>query len=178
MRIRKFTIIILAAALAVVFACCSALNSAPESRAPDYTEITTLIKSYEDAYRSFIRGGDGEMEAVTASGHTPDGAPCESLYTRSSDGIYESCSLTVDRDGREEHDEYFNISPDMMMFVRTCIDTETPNIDIRKYIVSGNGVYYINDETESCENVEDITSLDIFVTFEQVRTAYGISEDS
>ena len=63
-----------------------------------YTDIATKIQVYEDSYREFVNSGNGEVALVTATSVTPLGAPCNSKYTISSDGLYESCSLVVQRD--------------------------------------------------------------------------------
>lgn len=141
-----------------------------------YTDIATKIQVYEDSYREFVNSGNGEVALVTATSVTPLGAPCNSKYTISSDGLYESCSLVVQRDV-EQYDEYFNIGDGLMMFVRTYFDEEgVPHIN--KYISTGAAVYYVNSETSTLEPVEDINSLDCFVTFDQVRRAYAGTADS
>lgn len=141
---------------------------------PDYNETVTAITEYEDAYREFVNGGEGAVQFVTGTSETPLGAPCELRYACSSDGRYESCSLTVTRD-REEHDEYMNVRDDLMLFVRTYVDDEAEFISIEKYVATNNSVYHINPETQTLEPVDDVTALDCFVNFNQVRTAYGLA---
>lgn len=143
---------------------------------PDYNEAVSLITAYEDAYRAYVQAGEGEVSVVTATGVTPLGAECSSRYLCTTDGVYESCSLTVTRD-IEQHDEYFNLGNGLMMFVRSYMDDEG-GVFIDKYICAGENVYYINDETQTMDPVEDITSLDCFVTFDQVRRVYGESVDT
>lgn len=172
MRIKKWLAsAVVLSVFAGVFAGCSMTEEAPAG--PDYTELTASITEYEDSYRSFVQEGEGEVAVVTATGTTPLGAQCSSVYTCSSDGRFESCSLTVQRDV-EQHDEYFHISDDMMMFVRSYIDA-AGLIVIQKYVTLSNGsqVFYIDDEAQTVTPVTDLSSLDCFVTFDQVRRAYG-----
>lgn len=138
---------------------------------PDYDEAINLITAYEDAYRAYVQAGEGEVSVVTATGLTPLGAECTSRYLCTSDGVYESCSLAVSRD-IEQHDEYFNLGNGLMMFVRSYMDDEG-GVFIDKYLCAGEHVYYINTETETMDQVADITALDCFVTFDQVRRVYG-----
>ena len=63
-----------------------------------------------------------------------------------------------------------------MMFVRSYIDEGIPVID--KYISTGTEVYYVNTETSTMDEVTDVTALDIFVTFDQVRRVYGEDTDT
>ena len=143
---------------------------------PDYTEAVSLITTYEDSYRSFVQNGEGQVSVVTASGYTPLGSERSSRYICSSDGAFESCSLVVTRD-IEEHDEYFNLNNGLMMFVRTHTDADGV-LFIDKYICAGENVYYVNDETQTMDQITDITALDCFVTFDQVRRVYGEPVDT
>ncbi len=176
MRIKKITAAVTALImLASGVSSCNYEETTPYQQVYDYTAVTELIKTYEDSYREFVKNGEGQVAVVTAEGETPLGAPCSSRYTRSSDGAFESCSLEVTRD-IEQHDEYFNISDGLMMFVRSYIDEGIPVID--KYISTGTEVYYVNTETSTMDEVTDVTALDIFVTFDQVRRVYGEDTDT
>lgn len=161
----------------IALAGCGSTVTEPTQTVPDYNTVTAAITEYEDAYREFVNGGEGEVQFVTGTSETPLGAPCDIRYSRTTDGRFESCSLTVTRD-REEHDEYMNVSPDLMLFVRTFVDDEAELIQIDKYICTGGAVYHINPETQTLEPVEDVTALDCFITFSQVRTAYGPSDSA
>lgn len=174
MKIRKALVTVLSM---LVLAGCGR-TAAPEQTVitPDYAQITSVISEYEDSYREFVNNGEGTVQFVTATGTTLLGAPCDSKYSCSSDGRFESCSLAVHRD-REEYDEYFNLSSEYMMFVRTYIDEEAQTISISKYISTGSAVYYLNDETQTCDPVEDVTAMDMFVTFDQVRNVFGADDD-
>lgn len=172
MRFRNLLAIVTSILVIGIFTACSA---GQQQVSFDYTEITTRITNYEDAYRSFVNSGEGEVAMVTATGVTPLGASCSSKYTVSSDGAYESCSLVVQREV-EQYDEYFNIGDGLMMFVRTYVDPDgVPHIS--KYISTGTAVFFINDLTHTVDPVEDITALDCFVTFDQVRRVYAGTPD-
>ncbi len=173
MTIKKLiSAVITAVVLAAALCGCSGIGAAEETAAvPDYEQVTQLIKAYEDAYREFAKSGEGQVSLVTASGYTPLGAECSSRYTCTSDGVWESCSLTVQRD-LEQHDEYFNIGNGIMMFVRSYLDADG-YIIIQKYYCANGSVWFINSETHTMDPVEDITALDCFVTFDQVRRVYG-----
>lgn len=178
MSIRKLVSVIFTAVLLAAALCgCAGESEAVETVAPpDYEEVTQLIKTYEDAYRDFAQNGEGQVALVTATGVTPLGAECSSRYTCTSDGVWESCSLTVQRDV-EQHDEYFNIGNGIMMFVRSYIDADG-FIVINKYYCPNGAVWYINPETHTMDPVEDIEALDCFVTFDQVRRVYGETVDT
>lgn len=178
MTIKKLiSAVITAVVLAAALCGCSGLGTAEETvAAPNYEEVTQLIKAYEDAYREFVRNGEGEVALVTASGYTPLGDECSSRYTCTSDGVWESCSLTVQRE-LEQHDEYFNIGNGIMMFVRSYIDADGL-IVIQKYYCSNGSVWFINSETNTMDRVEDIEALDCFITFDQVRRVYGEPVDA
>lgn len=164
-----FTCVLMAAA---VCGCGSASVTQETVTPPDYTEMTALITSYEDAYRAFVQAGEGDVEVVTSEGCTPLGAPCSAKYTNANNGLYESCSLVVQRDV-EQYDEYFNIGNGIMMFTRFyTVGTE---MILHKYICYSNAVFYVNDETQTMDRVEDVEALDCFVTFDQVRRVYGAS---
>ncbi len=172
MRMRNLQyVILIVMALAVVLCGCTYTASEPVTIPYDYNEVTALIKTYEDSYREFVANGEGEVYAVTANGVTPLGASCRSVYTLSSDGAFESCSLTVEREV-EQHDEYFNIGDGIMMFVRSYIDQDGL-IVINKYITLGGILYYINDTEQKIEEVTNVTDVDCFVTFDQVRRVYS-----
>jgi|GEM_PF-1664133 len=156
---------------------CSANTQSEEPTPLDYSEITALITSYEDAYRNHIQNDDGGFYYVTATGKTPLGCDCTSRYVVSEDGVYESCSLEVSRDNRTEYDEYFKISDSIMMAVRTYLDEDSVSFSISKYIFTNGAMYYINDDTQTCDVIEDIESMDFLTTFEQVRNVYGAAED-
>jgi len=166
-------LIVMAAALCG----CYVPASAPETVViPDYNEAVSLVTAYEDAYRAYVQAGAGEVSVVTATGSTPLGSECSSRYVRTTNGEYESCSLTVMRD-REEHDEYFNLNNGLMLFVRTYFDDEGA-LFIDKYLCAGENIYLINNETQTMDYIDDITSLDCFVTFDQVRRVYGEPVDT
>ena len=170
---------ILATASAIVITLTAAAcgtGTAETAYVPDYEEMSSMITTYEDSYRSFVMNGEGEVAYVTAEGVTPLGVPCSSRYRRSSDGAFESCSLTVERDA-EEHDEYFNLGGNIMMFVRMYYDDQGAPV-ILKYISTGTEVYYMNTETQTCDLITDVEALDCFVTFDQVRRVYGIPVDT
>lgn len=158
---------------AILMAACGFTPAVQETEpvALDYAGLTQTIKTYEDAYRDYVNNGEGQVSIVTASGWTPLGSECSSRYLCTDDGVYESCSLTVQRD-IEEHDEYFNLGNGLMMFVRSYITSDS-QIVINKYISTGNTVFFINDETQSLDPIDDLEALDCFVTFDQVRRVYG-----
>lgn len=162
--------------LAASFCGCALTEPQQTVPIPDYTEVTTLVKNYEDAYREYVQTGDGQVTLVTANGVTPLGCECFSKYTRTADGLYESCSLTVQREV-EQHDEYFNLSDDAMLFVRGYVDL-AGMIVIQKYYCTSTAVYYINYENETLDPVEHVSDLDCFVTFDQVRRVYGADESA
>lgn len=178
MRIKK---LFAAAGMIIVMAVsvcgCYVPASTPETQfIPDYNETVDMITAYEDGYRAFVQNGEGEVSLVTATGLTPLGLECSSRYTCNSDGTYESCSLVVMRDD-EYHDEYFNLGNGLMMFVRSHTDADG-FLYIEKYICAGESVYYVNYDAGTLDQVTDITSLDCFVTFDQVRRVYGTSPDT
>ena len=178
MNIKKlFTAAGMLIVMAAALCGCYVPASTPETvYTPDYTEAVNLITTYEDSYRSFVQNGASEVSVVTASGYTPLGSECSSRYICSSDGAFESCSLAVTRDV-EEHDEYFNLGNGLMMFVRTHTDADgAPVID--KYICAGENVYYVNYDAQTMDQIADITALDCFVTFDQVRRVYGEPVDT
>lgn len=166
MSIKKLAIMIMAVTL--LFTGCS--SSA--STAPDYMDTITLIKTYEDSYRDYVQNGEGQVAMVTSVSETPNGAPCNVRYTAAVDQPFTSCSLEVQRNDRIEYDEYFNISDTLMMAVRTYINADGYAI-ITKYVSTNGNFYIINDETSTCDLVEDIVGLDFFMTWEQVTTAYA-----
>lgn len=176
MNIKKLIAAVAASIIMITgLAACSSVTPAETVAPPDYAEITARIKEYEDSYRDFVQTGVGGVNLVTSSGFTPLGATCSAKYTVTEDGVYESCSLVVQRDV-EQYDEYFNIGDDMMMFVRSYIDTAGLFV-LNKYICYPDAVYYINDETQTLDLVTDVESLDCFVTFDQVRRVYGAPEE-
>jgi len=168
MSIKKLAFVILAVAL--IFTGCS--NQTTTTTVPDYQETTAVITAYEDAYRDYVQNGDGQIAMTTSSSYTPNGAPCNVRFTDVVDQPFTSCSLEVTRNDRTEYDEYFAISDTMMMAVRTYIDDSGYAI-ITKYVATGGNLYLINDETSTCDLVEDVRSLDFFLSFEQVTTAYA-----
>lgn len=167
MSIRKLATIILAATL--LFTGCSKTN---EPVGFDYQEAVAVITAYEDAYRDYVQNGDGEVALSTATSQTPNGAPCNVRFTNIIGQPFTSCSLEVERNNRIEYDEYFAISDTMMMAVRTYIDDSGRAI-ITKYISDSGNMYLVNDDTQTCDLIEDIEALDFFVTFDQVTNAYA-----
>ncbi len=166
MRTRKLAVIILA--ITLLFTGCSSTSNPTL----DYQDTTALIKTYEDSYRDYVQTGDGQVAVVTSVSETPNGAPCNVRYTSVVDQPFTSCSLEVQRNNRTEYDEYFRLSDTMMMAVRTYIDDNGYGI-ITKYISANGNFYLVNDETSTCDIVDDILSLDFFMTWEQVTTAYA-----
>lgn len=165
MSIKKLATIILASAL--LFTGCS--DKAPSSL--DYQETFEAITAYEDAYRDYIQTGDGQIMVSNVTSTTPNGAPCNARFTSIIDQPFASCSLEVTRNNRVEYDEYFQISDTMMMAVRTYIDDNNHAV-ITKYISDNGIMYLLNEETKTCDLVEDIEAIDFFVTFDQVTAAY------
>ena len=179
MKIRKLLAVIAAIMTLVIgFSSCALIgeSAATEAYVPEYGEVTELIKVYEDSYRSYVQNGEGGVTAVSCSSYTPLGAPCNATYTLTEGNEFESCSLAVQREF-EQHDEYFNVCPEFMMFVRSYIDP-AGTIVINKYISTSSGVYYVNEETSTLDLIEDVEALDCFVTFDQVRRAYGTEQDA
>lgn len=177
MSIKKlFAVVGACLMLSASFGGCALIEPQETVYIPDYTEVTTLVKDYEDAYRAYVQNGEGEVTLVTANGVTPLGCECFSKYTCTADGVFESCSLTVQRDV-EQHDEYFNLSDDAMLFVRGYVDL-AGMIVIQKYYCTSTAVYYINYENETLDPVEHISEMDFFVTFDQVRRVYGADESA
>lgn len=175
MRTSKLLAIIAAIIMSISITSCFS-GPLDHHETPDYGAMTAMITDYEDRYREFVMNGAGDVAYVTAEGSTPLGAPCSSRYRRSSDGVYESCSLIVQRE-MEESDEYFNMGNGIMMFVRMYYNDEGAPV-IAKYISTGTEVFFVNDETQTCDPVTDITALDCFLTFDQVRRVYGIPLES
>ncbi|MCQ2515362.1 MAG: hypothetical protein MJ094_00685 [Saccharofermentans sp.] len=167
MRIKKLTAIILTCVLLL-----SGCSSKTEDSTLDYQETIAVITAYEDAYRDYVQTGDGQVSVTTSISETPNGQPCNARFTSVVNQPFTSCSLEVQRNDRTEYDEYFNISDTMMMAVRTYI-TESGVPVITKYISTMGQFYLLNPDTQTCDLVENIESLDFFMTFEQVTTAYA-----
>ena len=179
MKIRKLLAVIAAImTLLIGFSSCSLIGGGSEAEpyVPEYGVVTAEIKVFEDSYRSYVQNGEGGVNAVIGDSFTPLGAPCSATYTITEGNEFESCSLAVQREF-EQHDEYFNVSENYMMFVRSYIDPAGV-IVINKYICTSSGVYYINEDTQTLDLVEDVEALDCFVTFDQVRRAYGTEQDT
>lgn len=176
MTMKKLFATVCASVVLITALCGCSLNTVQTVATPDYAQVTELVTAYEDAYRDYVQNSDGEVMLVTANGVTPLGAECSSKYVKTADGLYESCSLTVQRDV-EQHDEYFNIGDGIMLFVRAYVDA-AGLIVIQKYYCTSNAVYYINYDAQTLDYVEHIEELDFFVTFDQVRRVYGASEEN
>ena len=175
----RFTRFIAAAASAVLMAGLLTACSAPEETAvtpPDYTEITTMIQNYEDSYREYVQTAEGNVMVVRGDGYTPLGVSCSFKYLCTDDGVYESCSLIVHREF-DQYDEYFNLNADYMMFTRYYIESDG-EIFLNKYICTSDAVYLVNYDNQTLDRVDDVTGLDCFVTFDQVRRVYGMPADT
>ena len=60
-----------------------------------------------------------------------------------------------------------------MYIVRSYIDPNDSSVSIQKYVVINGTLYFLNSETETVEPVAKPDSLDMFLSFSEIKTLFG-----
>lgn len=172
--LKNITSILLIGILALSTASCAEnADVFKKNTAPDYAVTLDTLETYQGGYADFMTAGEGNIFYKHSEGFTPAGNYCESTYLESEDGVYMNCTLEVQRNDRVEYDEYFRVDENTMYFVRSFNDTENGNFSIEKYVVISGTLYYINPETETVDTVSKPDSLDMFLSFSELKTLFG-----
>lgn len=144
-----------------------------KNTAPDYAATLETFDTYQSGYADFINAGEGNIFYKQSEGFTPAGNYCESTYIESEDGTYMNCTLEVQRNDRVEHDEYYRVDENTMYFVRSFSAEGSTLFTIEKYVVISGKLYFINPETETVDPVAKPDSLDMFLSFSELKTLFG-----
>ncbi len=165
-----FLVGILALSLA---ACAENADAMKAKDTPDYATTLSNFETHQTAYSEFMNAGDGNIFYKQTEGFTPAENYCTATYIESEDGVYMNCDLEIARNDRAEHDEYFRYDDTTMYIVRSYIDPNDSSVSIQKYVVINGTLYFLNSETETVEPVAKPDSLDMFLSFSEIKTLFG-----
>ena len=91
---------------------------------------------------------------------------------RQEDGTYKKCTVVATRGEIVECDEYFLIS-DSMVFVARAPMSGTDETYVDQYVIISGTLYMINDEQETIDPVAKPDSLDLYLSFSELKSLYG-----
>jgi len=172
--LKNITSILLIGIMALsLVACAENADVLKTNSAPDYAATLETFDTYQSGYADFMSAGEGNIFYKQSEGFTPAENYCSSTYIESEDGTYMNCDLEIQRNDRTEHDEYFRIDDSTMYVVRSFIDPETSAVTIDKYVVISGKLFFINPETETVDAVAKPDSLDMFLSFSEIKTLFG-----
>ncbi|MCR4558091.1 MAG: hypothetical protein K5779_09745 [Saccharofermentans sp.] len=146
-----------------------------------FSVIDAKFRDYTFGINEYMREHGSEVKQNRISGSTPNGVAAECTYTISPDSKYESLQMEKRLDNAVQVDEYFNLG-DSVFVARTTIYDDGNFDPVDKYYIIDGGLYKVDGlagtvtklaDTASEEGGSKKTELDLFYSFDEIRTIYG-----
>lgn len=142
---------------------------------PEYSAINQEFDDYRVAYSQYREENTDDISKLS-DGYTTDEIPCSVHYVEADNGTYKMATLEASReiDGGEVTvtDSYFNLSDTEMFITRWYVNSSGVYI-IKKYVVSNDILYSINDDTYEVVQEERPDSYDFYLSFDEITSIYG-----
>lgn len=152
--------------------CAENADATTTAAAPDYTTVKNEIFEYQNGFGEYMMDESNGVYFKTSDGLTPAENNCTVSYLESEDGTYKKCSVVATRGEIIECDEYFLISDSMVFVARAPMsDVDEPYVD--QYVIISGTLYMINDEQETIDPVAKPDSLDLYLSFSELKSLYG-----
>ena len=146
-----------------------------------FSVLDKKINDYNLELNKFMKDHLGETTSKETEGATPGGVSAICKYTLTNDNKFEVLQMEKTLSNGMQVDEYFNMG-DAVFIARTTIYNDGTFDPVDKYYIAEGTLYKVDSEAQTVTKIADLSdpaieeakaSLDIYLTFDEIRTLYA-----
>lgn len=146
-----------------------------------FSVLDKKINDYNLELNKFMKDHLGETTSKETEGATPGGVSAICKYTLTNDNKFEVLQMEKTLSNGMQVDEYFNMG-DAIFIARTTIYNDDTFEPVDKYYIAEGTLYKVDTEAQTVTKIADLSdpaieeakaSLDIYLTFDEIRALYA-----
>ena len=146
-----------------------------------FSVLDKKINDYNLELNKFMKDHLGETTSKETEGATPGGVSAICKYTLTNDNKFEVLQMEKTLSNGMQVDEYFNMG-DAVFIARTTIYNDGTFDPVDKYYIAEGTLYKVDSEAQTVTKIADLSdpaieeakaSLDIYLTFDEIRALYA-----
>ena len=146
-----------------------------------FSVLDKKINDYNLELNKFMKDHLGETTSKETEGATPGGVSAICKYTLTNDNKFEVLQMEKTLSNGMQVDEYFNMG-DAIFIARTTIYNDGTFDPVDKYYIAEGTLYKVDTEAQTVTKIADLSdpaieeakaSLDIYLTFDEIRALYA-----
>lgn len=146
-----------------------------------FSVLDKKINDYNLELNKFMKDHLGETTSKETEGATPGGVSAICKYTLTNDNKFEVLQMEKTLSNGMQVDEYFNMG-DAIFIARTTIYNDGTFEPVDKYYIAEGTLYKVDTEAQTVTKIADLSdpaieeakaSLDIYLTFDEIRARYA-----